>query len=85
MCSLASRVYNKKDKGPGVPSRSSSRSPLVAQWVKDPVWSLLEPRSLPWLRFNPRSGKFYLQQKKKKKKERKKRKERKKKSKNSPR
>lgn len=41
MCSLASRVYNKKDKGPGVPSRSSSRSPLVAQWVGDPTLSLL--------------------------------------------
>ena len=37
-------------------------SSLVAQWVKDPVLSLLWPESLLWCRFNPWPGNFNMLQ-----------------------
>ena len=48
--------------------KNKSRSSLVAQWVKDPVKSLVWLGLLLWLRFNPWSGNFHLPQAGKKKK-----------------
>ena len=39
-------------------TESYFQSSLVAQWVKDPVLSLLQLGSLMWLRFNPRPWNF---------------------------
>ena len=52
--------------------KKRSRAPRVAQWIKDPVLSLLWYRSLLWHGFDPWPGNFHLwwaQPKKKKEKE----------------
>ena len=46
--------------GRGTIKKQTRVSSLLAQWVKDPVLSLLWLRSLLWYRFDPWSENFYM-------------------------